>query len=44
VIRGCAFSPERGDADGALLLACDHLADHPDSLLVADIAAASARR
>lgn len=34
----------RGDADRALLLARDHLADHPGSLLVAHIAAASARR
>lgn len=34
----------RGDAERALLLARDHLADHPDSLLVAHIAAASARR
>ena len=34
----------RGDADRALLLARDHLADHPDSLLVAHIAAASAAR
>ncbi|MHA6783135.1 hypothetical protein ACVGOW_19370 [Pseudonocardia saturnea] len=30
----------RGDADRVLLLARDHLADHPDSLLVAHIAAA----
>ena len=30
----------RGDTDRALLLARDHLADHPDSLLVAHIAAA----
>lgn len=30
----------RGDHDRALLLARDHLADHPDSLLVAHIAAA----
>src|SRR4051794_41244513 len=29
----------RGDGDRALLLARDHLADHPDSLLVAHIAA-----
>jgi hypothetical protein len=29
----------RGDADRALLLARDHLADHPDSVLVARIAA-----
>lgn len=34
----------RGDTDRALLLARDHLADHPGSLLVAHIAAASARR
>jgi|SRR3954451_7977572 hypothetical protein len=34
----------RGDTDRALLLARDHLADHPDSLLAAHIAAASARR
>lgn len=31
-----------GDAGRALLLARDHLADHPDSLLVAHIAAACA--
>lgn len=31
----------RGDADRALLLARDHLADHPDSLLVAHIADAA---
>ena len=34
----------RGDPDRALLLARDHLADHPDSPLVAHIATASARR
>jgi hypothetical protein len=34
----------RGDADRAALLARDHLADHPDSPLVAHIAAVSARR
>jgi hypothetical protein len=33
-----------GDDDRALLLARDHLAEHPDSLLVAHIAALSARR
>lgn len=32
----------RGDTDRALLLARDHLADHPGSLLVAHIAAACA--
>ena len=30
----------RGDADRALLLARDHLAEHPNSLLAAHIAAA----
>jgi hypothetical protein len=34
----------RGETDRALVLARDHLADHPDSLLVAHIAAASAQR
>ena len=34
----------RGDSDRALLLARDHLSGHPDSLLVAHIAAASAGR
>ncbi len=34
----------RGDTDRALLLARDHLAAHPDSLLAAHIAAASTRR
>jgi hypothetical protein len=34
----------RGDADRALLLARDHLADHPDSPLVAHLAAASQTR
>src|SRR4051812_19105029 len=34
----------RGDDDRALLLARDHLAEHPDSLLVAHIAAVAARR
>jgi hypothetical protein len=34
----------RGDGDRALLLARDHLAGHPDSLLAAHIAAASAQR
>jgi len=33
----------RGDADRALLLARDHLADHPADPLVAHIAAATAR-
>jgi len=33
-----------GDDDRALLLARDHLADHPDDLLVAHVAALSARR
>ena len=33
-----------GETDRALLLARDHLADHPDSLLVAHIAASSPRR
>ena len=33
----------QGDADRALLLARDHLAAHPDSLLAAHIAAASTR-
>jgi hypothetical protein len=33
-----------GDHDRALLLARDHLAAHPDSLLVAHIAALSSRR
>lgn len=33
-----------GDADRALLLARDHLADHPDAVLVAHIAALSAQR
>lgn len=32
----------RGDLDRTLLLARDHLADHPDSVLVAHIAAACA--
>ena len=31
----------RGETDRALLLARDHLAEHPDSLLVAHIAAAA---
>ena len=34
----------RGDSDRTLLLARDHLAEHPDSLLVAHIAALSAQR
>ena len=34
----------RGETDRALVLARDHLAEHPSSLLVAHIAAASARR
>jgi hypothetical protein len=34
----------RGDDDRALLLARDHLAEHPDSLLVAHIAALAAQR
>ena len=34
----------QGDADRARLLARDHLAAHPDSLLAAHIAAASTRR
>ena len=34
----------RGDADRTLLLARDHLAEHPDSLLVAHIAALAAQR
>ena len=34
----------RGETDRALVLARDHLADHPDSLIVAHVAAASARR
>ena len=34
----------RGDHDRALLLARDHLADHPDAVLVAHIAALSTRR
>ena len=34
----------RGDHDRALLLARDHLATHPDSLLVAHIAALSTQR
>ena len=34
----------RGETDRALVLARDNLAEHPDSLLVAHIAAASARR
>ena len=34
----------RGDDDRTLLLARDHLVDHPDSLLVAHIASLSARR
>jgi hypothetical protein len=33
-----------GDDDRTLLLARDHLAEHPDSLLVAHIAALAARR
>jgi hypothetical protein len=33
----------RGDADRALLLARDYLADHPDDLLVAHIAASPPR-
>ncbi len=33
-----------GETDRTLLLARDHLADHPDSLLVAHIAASSRRR
>ena len=34
----------RGDSDRTLLLARDHLAEHPDSLLVAHIAALAAHR
>jgi hypothetical protein len=34
----------RGEDDRTLLLARDHLAEHPDSLLVAHIAAVAARR
>jgi hypothetical protein len=34
----------RGDGDRTLLLARDHLAEHPDSLLVAHIAALAAPR
>ena len=34
----------RGDDDRTLLLARDHLAEHPDSLLVAHIAALAAQR
>jgi hypothetical protein len=34
----------RGDDDRTLLLARDHLADHPDDVLVAHIAALSTRR
>ena len=34
----------RGDHDRALLLARDHLADHPNAVLVAHIAALSTRR
>lgn len=34
----------RGDDDRALLLARDHLADHPDAVLVAHIAALSTHR
>ncbi len=34
----------RGDADRALLLARDHLADHPDSPLAAHLAAAASTR
>lgn len=34
----------RGDDDRALLLARDHLAEHPDAVLVAQIAARAARR
>jgi hypothetical protein len=34
----------RGDRDRARLLARDHLAEYPESVLVAHIAAASARR
>lgn len=34
----------RGDHDRVLLLARDHLADHPDAVLVAHIAALSTRR
>ena len=33
----------RGDDDQALLLARDHLADHPDDVLVASIAALATR-
>jgi hypothetical protein len=33
----------RGDDDQALLLARDHLADHPDDVLVASIAALAVR-
>jgi hypothetical protein len=33
----------RGDDDRALLLARDHLADHPDDVLVAQIAALATR-
>jgi hypothetical protein len=33
----------RGDSEHALLLARDHLAEHPDSLLVAHIAALAAQ-
>jgi hypothetical protein len=43
-IVALAAAYRRGEADRALLLARDHLAEHPDSLLVAHIAAASARR
>jgi hypothetical protein len=34
----------RGDRDRALLLARDHLADHPDDVLIAHIAALSTQR
>jgi hypothetical protein len=43
-IVALAAAYRRGETDRALLLARDHLAEHPDSLLVAHIAAASARR
>jgi hypothetical protein len=43
LVGGAAAHPQ-GGAHFALLLARDHLAAHPDSLLAAHIAAASTRR
>ncbi|MDD7920199.1 hypothetical protein [Actinomycetospora callitridis] len=43
-IVALAAAFRRGEIDRALVLARDHLAEHPESLLVAHIAAASVRR